>query len=567
MKHERLILCGGASAPRGAKTEKLNLDLWGRKPNVFLQIKNITDAVAKNPPPVLLDLVDVAAYLYAGDQCVPRGGTHSFDYGDGWERKLRYVIPLRKPNLWNRVKVKSALIDLLGWMTDDQFDFSFPQLKNPPNLPDYLDFDKDTLNPTGIEEVCLFSGGLDSLAGAVKETVVDGRKVALVAHSPAPQLHHRQEKLLEALTAKCKPRKHPFFVQVWANKSSKLTKDTSQRIRSFLYASLGAVIAKMMNLNRIRFYENGPISLNLPICEQLVGARVTRTTHPQTLAGMSKLLSLLLDTDFEVENPFLWKTRTDTVLDLKAAGAADLIPHTVSCSHTRGMTTGYPHCGCCSQCIDRRFAVLAADCGKHDPADSYALDVLTDGREKTEDRTMLERYLGFAAKVEAIQDENAFFTQFPEAYRTINAMDMERRESAKQVVALCKRHGEQVNWVINRNLSKHALSGLLLGGRLPSTCALMLAINNKQTSDSPTKDVPEEAKPLTNDKGSQRPRCAPMTRTMISRRLLNREKARARDADKMMQNHGLRQESGKLYTIFIDRLDPESRKRLLKPAP
>ncbi len=566
MKHERLILCGGASAPRGVRTERLRLDLWGRDPNVFLKIRNITDAVAKNPPPVLLDLLDVAAYLYAGDQCVPRGGTASFDYGDRWDRRLRYVIPLRKPKLWERAEVKAALTDVAGWMTDDQFEFRFPQLKNPPKLPSYLEFDKDTPNPTGIEEVCMFSGGLDSLAGAVKEAVVDGRKVALIAHTPAPQLHKRQDQLLDALAAKCKPTKRPFFVQVWANKHSKLTKDTSQRIRSFLYASLGAVIAGMMKLNRVRFYENGPISLNLPIAEQLVGARVTRTTHPKTLAGMSKLLGLLLETEFAVENPFLWKTRTDTVLGLKAASAEDLIQYTVSCSHTRGMTTGYPHCGCCSQCIDRRFAVLAADCGHYDPADSYQMDVLTDGREKTEDVTMLERYIGFAAKVEAAKDANAFFTAFPESYRTINAMNGDNRESAKQVVALCKRHGEQVNGVLDRALADAARKGKLRRNELPDNCALMLAGNRRSAPKGAT--VAREAQEATPGEGSsERPRCAPMTRTKIARRLLNRSSARARDAQGIMERHGLRNEDGKLYTIQVDNLDPESKKRLLKPVP
>jgi len=487
MKHERLILCGGASAPRGVRAEPLKLDLWGGHPNVFLKIHNITDAVMKNPPAVLLDLLDMATYLYAGDQSVPRGGTRSFDYGDSWSRRLRYVIPLRKFKVWNRPAVKEALAELLAWMTDDEFEFSFPKYEKAPKLPSYLEFDKDTPNPTRIEEVCLFSGGLDSLAGAVKEAVVDGRKVALVAHSPAAILHHRQGQLVQALTTKCKPDRQPFFMHVWANKSSGLTKDTSQRIRSFLYASLGAVIAGLLKLNRTRFYENGPISLNLPICEQLVGAQGTRVTHPRTLAGMSKLFSLLLDREFAVENPFLWKTRTDIVLDLKTAGAADLIRYTVSCSHTRRRTKGYPHCGCCSQCIDRRFAVLAAGCEEYDPADSYELDVLTDAREKTEDRTMLERYLGFAAKAEEIEDENAFFTEFPEAYATVNAIDGDRQESAKQVAALCKRHGKQVNAVIDGALAEHVQSGAFRRGELPDTCALMLVAKEHLADGDMTK--------------------------------------------------------------------------------
>lgn len=266
-----------------------------------------------------------------------------------------------------------------------------------------------------------------------------------------------------------------------------------------------------------------------------------------------------------MENPFLWKTRTDTVLDLKAAKAADLIPYTVSCSRTRWKTTGYPHCGRCSQCIDRRFAVLAGGCGEHDPADSYELDVLTDGRTKTEDRTMLERYLGFAAKVEAIQDETTFFTEFPEAYRTINAMGGDRREWAKEVVKLCKRHGEQVNRIIDQGLAEHAQSGVLRRGELPDTCALML-VGSKRASDSLTKETPEEAEPPAKAQDSERPRCAPMTRTKIARRLLNRDNARSREAEGMMKRHGLRQEDGKLYTIRVDQLDRLTRKRLLEPA-
>ena len=564
-RHDRLILCGGASSPTRKRVPQLALGIWGRNPNVFLKIRNITDAVSKNPPPVLLDLLDVAAYLYAGDQAVPRGGTASFDYGDRWDRQLHYVIPVRRPKVWSRPEVKEALSDTLGWMTDDRFEFSFPKYKDSPKLPDYLEFDKDTSNPSGIEEVCLFSGGLDSLGGAVKEAIVDQRKVALVSHSPAPQLHHRQKRLLEALTGKCQSDKHPFFVHVWANKKSYLTKDTSQRIRSFLYASMGAVIASILKLDRIRFYENGPVSLNLPICEQLVGARVTRTTHPKTLNGMSKLLSLVLDTDFAVENPFLWKTRTDTVMDLKAAGAADLIPYTVSCSHTRGMTTGYPHCGCCSQCIDRRFAILAAGCGKHDPSDSYELDVLTDLPTETKDRTMLERYMAFAAKVEAIQEEAAFFTEFPEAYDTINAMGGDRRESAREVVKLCKRHGEQINGLLDRGLAKLAQNGSVRQGKLPGVFSL-LPIGSKRASDVPAQQMPEGTKPPARAQDSERPRCAPMTRTEIARRLLNKSSARPREVEGMMQRYGLRQEDGKLHTICVDQLDPETKKRLLKPA-
>ena len=54
--------------------------------------------------------------------------------------------------------------------------------------------------------------------------------------------------------------------------------ESTQRSRSFLYIAIGAAIAEMLGKSCVRFYENGVISLNLPICAQVVGAKATRTT-------------------------------------------------------------------------------------------------------------------------------------------------------------------------------------------------------------------------------------------------------------------------------------------------
>ena len=74
-------------------------------------------------------------------------------------------------------------------------------------------------------------------------------------------------------------------------------------------AALAAVVARSFGLRRIRFYENGVVSMNLPISEQAIGGRATRTTHPQVLNGYAALFRLLTDGAFEVENPFLWLTK------------------------------------------------------------------------------------------------------------------------------------------------------------------------------------------------------------------------------------------------------------------
>ncbi len=98
----------------------------------------------------------------------------------------------------------------------------------------------------------------------------------------------------------------------------------------------------MIGLNRIRFYENGVVSLNLPPAAQVVGARATRTTHPQVLNGFAKLFSSLAEKPFIVENPFLWKTKAEVVKLIGDAGCADLIKFSRSCTHTRDITKQHP---------------------------------------------------------------------------------------------------------------------------------------------------------------------------------------------------------------------------------
>ena len=54
----------------------------------------------------------------------------------------------------------------------------------------------------GIEGVVLFSGGLDSLAGAIEEGVVKKRRVLLVTHKPTDKLNGVHATWQEVLAAK-----------------------------------------------------------------------------------------------------------------------------------------------------------------------------------------------------------------------------------------------------------------------------------------------------------------------------------------------------------------------------
>ena len=95
------------------------------------------------------------------------------------------------------------------------------------------------------------------------------------------------------------------------------------------------------------------------------------------MKGFQDIISLVAGEAFTVENPYIWKTKADVVKVITDAGCEDLIRHSMTCTHTWEMTNQHTHCGGCSQCIDRRFAVLAAKADQYDPVDHYKFDVFT----------------------------------------------------------------------------------------------------------------------------------------------------------------------------------------------
>src|ERR1035438_9279053 len=49
-------------------------------------------------------------------------------------------------------------------------------------------------------------------------------------------------------------------------------------------------------------------------------------------------------------------------------------------------TNEHTHCGVCSQCIDRRFGIIAAQAEEFDPVTQYRLGIFTQSPPKNEDR-------------------------------------------------------------------------------------------------------------------------------------------------------------------------------------
>lgn len=485
MSNRRLVVCGSAALSTQEQCwramQPLCLRLGRKRDEIHLNLEHLTRRMFANPPDVVVDLLEVAAYVYAADQAATRGGKREFEYGARWRRHFRFEIPVRRPEIWRRQAVVSALTETLSFLTDDDYEFGFSTHKNPPKLADYLFGALAAGDEGDFEEVVLFSGGLDSLAGAVREIFQIQRKVALVSHRPVSKIYARQRELVNRINGRLPhERLRPLHLAVEINKGKPLGREYTQRGRSFLFASVAAATARLLDLRRVRFYENGVVSLNLPLSPQVLGGRATRTTHPKTLRGFERLFSLLFQQEFRVENPFQWETKASILQGVKAAGHADLCAATSSCAHTFEQTIEHSHCGRCSQCVDRRLTVLAAGLGDaEDPPNHYKTDVLV-GSRRGEDLILIERYVGTLLRASRIQDARSFLTTYPEVARVLSSVDGPAEQVVERARALELLHAGQVLQALGGVISRESDS--VAARRHPTDCLLSIVCGRRPRS-------------------------------------------------------------------------------------
>jgi Queuosine biosynthesis protein QueC len=470
--HERLVLCGSVKQTGGDSILRLALD--GRAQNITLKLEDIGKRLVKNVPDLLIDLVEIATYVFCADQATSRGGNAQVGMGSAWRRDFRFVIPVRNPNHWNNRKVLEPLCETLGFLSEDDYAFEFEKATTPVALDKYLEMGADDTAAFKPDEIVLFSGGLDSLGGAVQELISGTKNIALVSHRSSSKIFDHQKDLVAELKQRF-PKGLMHVPVLIARQEPLRAPEHTQRSRSFLYTALACVVARLFGNTRIRFFENGVVSINLPISEQVVGARATRTTHPLVLERFREFFSAAIGMSIEVENPFIWKTKADVIRSIVKRGYGPLIKHTVSCTRSYGITKLHSHCGCCSQCLDRRFAVLAADAAQHDPVEMYKVELLTGGRNRPNDQTMAESYVRTALELRDM-GEFAFFGRFSgETARVcLGFPALKSDDVARQVLGLHQRHGQAICDVLKAAVENH--SAELVKRSLPPSSVLMMTV-------------------------------------------------------------------------------------------
>ena len=365
----------------------------------------------------------------------------------------------------------ALLTDTLSFLSEDEYRFEFVNLQTPAPLDSYFDFRDPAGDDERSDEVVLFSGGLDSLAGAVNDLLGQRKKVVLVSHHSSTKIAGRQRALARALEHRARDR--VLHVPVRMTKRSGMTVEYSQRSRSFFFVALGAVMARIVGTNRIRLYENGIVSVNLPIAENVIGARATRSTHPGVIACINQLLASLFDDPIAVENPYALLTKAEVVKQIEAHGCADLISQTVSCSRVYQIETDRPHCGECTQCLGRRLAVLSAGLEQHDPEQGYRVRLFVDERRQGTRRALAVSYIELAREFGRMSPPDFLASFGVELSRALADMPGRREDNLQQLFELHRRFGSQVTEVLADAFRRHARE--LAEGKLPDHCLMRLA--------------------------------------------------------------------------------------------
>ncbi len=312
---------------------------------------------------ITLDLFLISSIVYGIDILLPR----SVASDNNWNREIEVIIPVENAIVFN--DNKRLLNDTLTFLTGDLWNLSFE--KSTLNLL-YQDGKRSKLRDDTIRRtykvVNLFSGGMDSLIGAINQLTNSKDRLLLVSHCDSIFKGARSDQ--DALYSQLCSKFQNFSIlqtnvsmSKWDVNGNRYQKETTLRSRSFLFMSMAVLIANAIDHNlQINIPENGTISLNYPLTPSRKSSCSTRTTHPHFLILYNMLLKSL-GIDNHIVNPYQFKTKGEMV---KECLDVDFLKSTysLSCScgkrGTRKDIRDNPHvhnCGVCMPCIYRRCAL------------------------------------------------------------------------------------------------------------------------------------------------------------------------------------------------------------------
>lgn len=326
------------------------------------------------PSEIGVDLLILAAHVHAADTRLSR----KTESKDAWTREIRLVVPVSNLARWTAVS--PILNRMLNFLTGDRWVVGFRA--RPNAFSQFAPIRSHPLLPLPYDGVSLFSGGADSLIGAI-DSLQAGESPLLVSHAGEGIVSKSQDDCFDALQI-AYPSSAVERLRVWMAFKSELfdgvaSEDTT-RGRSFLFFSLGIAAGTALDKPfQLKVPENGLIALNVPLDTLRLGALSTRTTHPFYMARWNDLIQAL-GIEGRVDNPYWDKTKGEMVraCDNKKL-LKRILPFSLSCSSpskARWSGEALGHCGYCLPCLIRRASLLGSDPTTYGVLDlsAYTLD-------------------------------------------------------------------------------------------------------------------------------------------------------------------------------------------------
>jgi len=169
------------NVPRNAKKILFDQD----NANVILPISDFETCLGKEIQPLIKDLFEIGTSIYIADLHTRRK--------DDLSRKIGIVLPVRATDKWELKKGK--LEKTVSFLGRDQISFHFT--KHQQRIKE-----EKLFAPTKVENqkscICLFSGGLDSMAGAVW-ALENGLDPIFVSHFASYKLGSIQKQIIRKL--------------------------------------------------------------------------------------------------------------------------------------------------------------------------------------------------------------------------------------------------------------------------------------------------------------------------------------------------------------------------------
>jgi hypothetical protein len=326
------------------------------------------------PSEMGFDVLVLATHVHAADTRVSR----SSESQDGWTRELRLVVPVSDPDRWTAVA--PTFVRMLNFLTGDRWSLAFRA--RPRRFARIAPIPPGRLVGHPFDDLALFSGGLDSLIGAI-DALESDRTPLLISHAGEGATSGAQSTIFDALKAHYRGRAFQRL-RLWMafpdGFVSGSAGENTTRGRSFLFFALGVFAGSGLEERFIlKVPENGLIAVNVPLDPLRLGALSTRTTHPFYIARWNDALGAL-GIEGRIENPYWDKTKGEmTAACANGALLRRLTPSSLSCAApTKGRWQGLgtQHCGYCLPCLIRRAALLTGLRPDLDPT-VYTVDDLT----------------------------------------------------------------------------------------------------------------------------------------------------------------------------------------------